>query len=164
MTYTPATVFIAPWYCLSSITASESTLIPTFLAFDPQEQKFRFSEIGQDHLDLSGETFTEYSVTLNYRVFSFYDPVNPSYDADQVLTWTVINPCTDPHAVVWKNEVQETVPRDAYSGEPIIVISPFDLKVFPTFCPCRIRCASIYPSDKLTCLNYLDNLTEGIQE
>lgn len=81
MTYTPTTTFSSPDYCLSLISASESTLMPSFLTFDPETQTFSFDKI-EKSLDLSGETFTEYSVTVNYKVFSFYDPATPTYDVN----------------------------------------------------------------------------------
>ena len=78
--------------------------MPAFLSFDQNTQTFSFDKI-EDSLVLSGETSTEYSVSLNYKVFSSYDPTNPSYDVDKELTWTVINPCTQPSIVTWNNPV-----------------------------------------------------------
>ena len=115
---------MTPDYCDVVISATIGTAadsLDTKLSFDNTTQTFSLPQFS-DSLDLSGNTETDYTVTVSYETFSKYQ-VAAQQSGSKDLIYTIKNPCIDPAYVVI------TPPADVVNQKYIVFDDPVDFTV-----------------------------------
>lgn len=105
---------VKPAFCAQKFTVTSSSALPeSHLVWDKTSQTFTFLEIVDD-TTLSGETSTEYTITVLYETKDFGGNVINTVQIQFIHT--IANPCTNASKIQLTAATQVSPPADSYSG------------------------------------------------